>query len=341
MPAQPRDGALPVPPEQGLHLYAMVPSLALLFPGQGAQFVGMGKDLTETCPEAKALFEQADSVLGYDLSRLCWQGPPERLTRTEHCQPALYVASLAALAALESELKSKGLQLSPRAAAGLSLGEYTALAAAGAFSFADGLRLVRLRGQAMEEASKAAPGMMASVLGLELEPLEAICAQTGAQVANFNAPGQIVISGSREAVGGASAKAKERGAKRVVPLEVGGAFHSRLMQPAATRLQQALAGLEIHMPRFGVLSNVTGSTHTSSGEVRTLLVEQLTRPVRWVDCVRTMVQGSSPTFLEVGPGAVLKGLVRKIQPEATVHSVGTAAEVRETAALLAGCGKSS
>ncbi len=321
--------------------------IALLFPGQGAQVVGMGKDLAEAWPEAKALFVQADSVLGYDLTQLCWQGPAEQLTRTEHCQPALYVTSLAALAALESELKSRECQrgqtprgLTPAAAAGLSLGEYAALAAAGAFSFADGLRLVRLRGQAMEEASQAAPGTMASVLGLELGPLEAICAQTGAQVANLNAPGQIVISGSPESVGGASAKAKERGAKRVVPLEVGGAFHSRLMQPAAARLQQALAGLEIHMPRFGVLSNVTGSYHTSSGEVRTLLVEQMTRPVRWVDCVRAMVQGGSSTFLEVGPGTVLKGLVRKIQPEATVHSVGTAVEVRAAAALLAGCGKS-
>ena len=295
----------------------------------------MGKDLAEAYPRARALFEEADSALGYGLSELCWKGPTEKLTRTEHCQPALYVTSLAALAALESELESRGQRLSPKAAAGLSLGEYTAMAAAGALSFSDGLRLVRLRGEAMEEAARSSPGTMASVLGLELEPLEAICAQTGAQVANLNAPGQIVISGSPEAVGAASVKAKEGGAKRVVPLEVGGAFHSRLMQPAAARLEQALAGVEIHPPRFGVLSNVTGSYHTSSGEVRILLVEQLTRPVRWVDCVRTMVQGGSSTFLEVGPGTVLKGLVRKIQPEATVHPVGSTAEVKAAAERMA------
>ncbi len=300
--------------------------IALLFPGQGAQSVGMGKELAEVFPAAKALFEEADAILGYGLSKLCWEGPAEELTRTEHCQPALYVASMAALAALES-----AAPLKPAAAAGLSLGEYTALAAAGALSFADGLKLVRLRGQAMEEAAKDHPGTMASVLGLELEPLQEVCAQAGAQVANLNSPGQVVISGTAEAVAAASAKAKERGAKRVIPLEVSGAFHSRLMEPAAIRLEQALAGTAVQAPRYPVASNVTGGYHTDAGQIRQLLVRQLTEPVQWIACVRTMSQAGIKTYLEVGPGTVLKGLVRKIDPELVVHSAGTAEEIRQLA----------
>ena len=305
-------------------------SYALLFPGQGAQSVGMGKEMAEAFPEARARFEEADSLLGYSLSGLCWEGPAEELTRTEYCQPALYVTSMAALAALESEIqRGQTLEgLTPTAAAGLSLGEYTALAAAGAFSFADGLKLVRLRGQAMEEAARARPGTMASVLGLELELLQAVCAETGAQVANLNSPGQVVISGTAEAVIAASAKAKERGAKRVIPLEVGGAFHSRLMEPAGLRLQQALQSLPVQPPRYPVASNVTGAYHGEAGQIRQLLVRQLTEPVQWVACVRTMADKGIKTYVEAGSGTVLKGLVRKIDPEAAVHSAGTAEEIR-------------
>ncbi len=305
---------------------------ALLFPGQGAQFVGMGKDLAEAFPRAKARFQEADDLLGFSLSQVIWEGPSESLTRTEHCQSALYVTSLAAIAALESELEVRGSKLAPSAAAGLSLGEYTALAAAETLSFQDGLRLVHLRGRAMEEAARLAPGTMASILGLELEVLEPICSQTGAQVANINAPGQIVISGSPQAVQAASEKAKEKGSKRVVPLEVGGAFHSRLMEPAGAQLKKALENINVRMPKFSVLSNVTGSYYTSSGEVHLLLVEQLTRPVQWQACVRTMVQAGIQTFLEVGPGNVLKGLCRRIDPEVQVLSVGTVDQVREVAA---------
>ena len=307
---------------------------ALLFPGQGAQAVGMGKELAETFPAARAVFEQADAFLHYPLSRLCWQGPAEELTRTEHCQPALYVTSMAALAALRSELEAHSIPWNPSASAGLSLGEYTALAAAGAFSFADGLKLVRLRGQAMEQAAQAVPGTMASVLGLEQEPLEAICAQTGAQVANLNSPGQIVISGARPSVEAASALAKQRGAKRVIPLEVGGAFHSRLMEPAAGRLKEALQTVVIQTPAFLVLSNVTGAPHTDSAHIRGLLVDQLTHPVRWVSCVQSLIKEGAHLFLEVGCGTVLKGLVRKIDPAVVVLSVGTAEEVRQTPSTL-------
>lgn len=305
---------------------------ALLFPGQGAQAVGMGKDLAEVFPKARAVFEQADAFLNYPLSRLCWKGPAETLTRTEHCQPALYVTSMAVLAALRAELEAKSLPWSPAAAAGLSLGEYTALAAAGAISFDDGLRLVRLRGQAMEEAAQSTPGTMASVLGLEREPLEAICAETGAQVANLNSPGQIVISGTLPSVEAASAQAKEKGAKRVIPLEVGGAFHSRLMEPAAERLKQALGGVTVRPPAFPVISNVTGLRHGEPEQIRRQLVEQLTHPVQWIGCMRTLLGEGLRAFLELGSGTVLKGLLRKMDPQAAVFPVGTAQELAQTVA---------
>ncbi len=297
----------------------------------------MGKDLAQDFPAARARFEEADRILQTSFSRLIWEGPAETLTRTENCQLALYVTSMAALAALQSELASKASKgvrhfLTPGAAAGLSLGEYTALAAAGAVSYEEGLRLVRLRGQAMEEAARRLPGTMASILGLDLEILEPICAEAGAQVANINAPGQIVISGSPETVKAASGKAQERGAKRVVPLEVAGAFHSRLMEPAAARLKQALETVSIRPAACPVLSNVTGSFHGEPDQIRSLLVDQLTRPVRWDGCVRTMADQGIRTFLEVGPGTVLKGLVRRIAPEAQVFSVGTVQQVREVAA---------
>jgi len=307
---------------------------ALLFPGQGAQSVGMGRDLAEEFPAARACFEQADRILGYPLSKICWEGPQETLTSTEQAQPALFVTSLAALGALESEIETQnpGIQWQPSAAAGLSLGEYTALTVTEAFSFFDGLRLVRLRGQAMEAAARAFPGTMASVLGLGLNAVEAICSETGAQVANINSPEQIVISGPPEAVSAALSQAKEKGAKRTIPLEVGGAFHSHLMSPAAVQLQEAFKSVTVHRPKFPVVSNVNGVYYTSSSEVRLLLVEQITHSVRWELSMRTLLAEGITTFLEVGPGTVLKGLLRKIHPEATVLSVGTAPQVREVAA---------
>ena len=294
----------------------------------------MGQSVAERFPAAHALFEEADRILGYSLSTLCWSGPSEELTRTEHCQPALYVTSMATLAALGSELGTANSELKPAAAAGLSLGEYTALAAAGAFSFAEGLKLVRLRGQAMEEAARASKGTMASVLGLELEPLEEVCVATGAQVANINAPGQIVISGPPEAVEAASLKAKEKGAKRVIPLEVGGAFHSRLMTPAAQRLQKGLEGIRLQDFSFPVMSNVTGGAYESPDQIPMLLVRQLTSPVRWESCMRALTQSGIRTFLEVGSGSVLKGLFRKLDPQIQVQTVGTPQEVQQAAALL-------
>jgi len=315
----------------------MVERFALLFPGQGAQAVGMGKELAETFPQARACFEEADTVLGTSLSQLCWEGPAETLTRTEHCQPALYVTSMAALAALQSVIASQAergeaISFAPAASAGLSLGEYTALAASGAVGFSEGLKLVQLRGQAMEEAAQAAPGTMASVMGLELEALQGICSETGAQVANLNSPGQIAISGTPEAVEAASVKAKSKGAKRVIPLQVGGAFHSRLMEPAAERLQAALEQTPIAPTRYPVLSNVTGDVHGKPEAIRALLVQQMTSAVQWEACVRQMLKQGIKTFLELGSGTVLKGLMRKIDPGAEVISVGSADQVRQLAA---------
>lgn len=295
---------------------------ALLFPGQGAQFVGMGKDLAQAFPDSKARFDEADELLHFSLSKLIWEGPAAELTRTQHCQPALYVTSMAALAALQSAVQ-------PAAAAGLSLGEYTALAAAGAISFQDGLKLVWLRAEAMEEAARISQGTMASVMGLDLESLEAICASTGAQVANINAPGQIVISGPVGEVQAAAQKAKEGGAKRVVMLEVGGAFHSRLMEPAAQRLKAALEKVEVQMPRYPVLSNVTASPHTTPGQIRRLLFEQLTHTVCWEACMRRLIGMGVTHFLEVGPGMVLKGLLKRIDSGAVVRSAGTVEEIRQ------------
>ncbi len=294
----------------------------------------MGKDVAEQFPAAREIFSKADQTLGYPLSRLCWEGPQEALTRTEHCQTALYVTSMACLAALK-QVVGASQPFSPAAAAGLSLGEYTALAAAGVFSFEDGLKLVHVRGRAMEQASQQAPGMMASVLGLQLDVLETICAESGAEVANINSPGQIVISGPIDAVQTALDKAKERGAKRVMALEVGGAFHSRLMEPASLQLKAALETVQLRDFQFPVVSNVTGSPYHHPTDIRSLLVQQLTHPVQWVACMKSVLGLGIRTYLEVGTGSVLKGLLRKIDSEAVVISVGTAVQIHEAVKALA------
>jgi len=308
-----------------------------LFPGQGAQAVGMGRALAESYPDAKQIFDRADAILGKGLSKICWEGPPEELTRTEHAQPALYVTSFAALAALQAELKAAGgANFKPAAAAGLSLGEYTALAAAGAYDWEAGLKLVQQRADAMEAAARVSSGTMASVMGMEREALEAICAKTGAEVANLNAPAQIVISGPVEAVRQAVERARTAGAKRAIELTVGGAFHSRLMRPAAEKLEAALKGITVEAPEVPTASNVTGRFHEGPESIRTLLAEQLCKPVLWEADVRTLIRAGARLFLELGAGSVLKGLIRRIDPAIEVLPVGTPEEAKGAAARLSG-----
>ncbi|HEX9792866.1 MAG TPA: ACP S-malonyltransferase [Planctomycetota bacterium] len=311
----------------------------LLFPGQGAQVVGMGADFAARSAAARALFDRADAVLGLPLSKICFEGPLEDLTRTDHAQPAIYVCSLAALAALEEE---SGQKLRPALAAGLSLGEYSALAAAGALGFEDGLRLVHLRGSAMQAASEAQPSGMTSVLGLSRSILEAACAAvadaTGrvCQVANLNSPGQIVVSGEIEALDQLEPKLKGAGARRVQRLNVAGAFHSECMRPAAKRLEAALAETEFHTPVCPVWQNASARPETDPGRLREQLARQLTAPVLWEDSFRGMAeQAGDRPFLEPPPGRVLAGLARKIAPASRVLSLHEAAALDTVLAEVA------
>ena len=286
--------------------------VAFIFPGQGSQYVGMGRDLYETYPEARALFDEADRILGFPLSRLCFQGPKEELNDTINTQPALLTVSVALLRLLELD------RLSPAAVAGHSMGEYTALVAAGALDFADGLKLVRERGRVMKESGERSPGGMAAVLGLEAETVGEICQMASqdsggiVQLANYNSPGQIVISGHREALGRALELARERGAKRVIPLAVSIASHSPLMRSAALALADVVAQVDFHPPRVPVVVNVTAAPITTAAEIREELVKQLTSTVRWVESVQHMIAQGVTTFVEIGPKNVLAGLIRRI-----------------------------
>ena len=301
------------------------PGTAWLFPGQGAQHVGMGKDLYESVPVARAVFDAADATLGFPLSQLCFEGPEEELVRTVNTQPALVVHAIAALVAA---IEAGTVQGRPDFAAGHSLGEYAALIAAGAVSFEDGIRLVRERGRLMQEACDAVPGTMAAVLGLEPAPLAEICAAHGAALCNINAPGNITIGGTLAAVEAASKAATEAGASRVVPLSVAGAFHTPLMEGAAAGMRAVLQTAQFSSPRVPVVSNVTAEPLTSAEVLAEELVRQITSPVRWVDSVQTMVDGGATTFIEFGPGKVLTGLMKRIAKGASTHNVATADDAR-------------
>ena len=287
---------------------------AFLFPGQGAQTVGMGKVLYDTLPAAKALFDKADEILGYSLTDLCFNGPMEQLSTTAVSQPALYVTSLAALESLKVSAPEAVEACS--AAAGLSLGEYTALAFAGVLSFEDGLRLVQLRGQAMQEAADATPSGMVSLLGPEVEVVEDLCAKARGeeilQVANLLCPGNTVVSGTRAACERVVALAEETGAARAVPLAVAGAFHTPIMRPADEKLAEVLANVQISAPRIPVISNVDVEVHTDADDIRATLVRQLLSPVQWEKTMRKLMADGYDTFYEVGPGRVLRGLMKRI-----------------------------
>ena len=305
---------------------------ALLFAGQGAQAVGMGRDLAAAFPSARALFDEANSILGYDLARICQEGPEEELTRTENAQPGIYLVSWIALTLLREAVP--GLQVA--ATAGLSLGEFTALAAAGAFSFADGLRVVQLRGRFMQEACEATRGGMAAVIGLDEAACRTVCEETGVTLANLNCPGQIVISGESDRIPAAVEAAKARGARKAIPLTVAGAYHSPLMADAQPRLAAELGRIRISPPTVPVIANVTAAPHGDPSSIAGLLVAQVTAPVRWEESIRHLLASGVNRFIELGPGTALSGFVRRIDKAATVLNVADAASLAATTASLAG-----
>ena len=281
---------------------------AIVFPGQGAQFTGMGKDLYESSEEAKAMFEKANEILGYRITDIMFEGTDEELKQTKVTQPAVF---------LHSVILAKVLGLQPDMTAGHSLGEFSALVVAGALSFEDGLKLVYQRATAMQKACEAAPSTMAAIIGLSDEIVEQICAEVSQPDnvvvgANYNCPGQIVISGNIEAVNTACEKLKAAGAKRALPLKVGGAFHSPLMQPAKDELQQAIEATEFHTPSCPVYQNVDAQTHTDAAEIKQNLIAQLTASVRWTQEVQNMIAAGATEFTECGPGKALQGMIVKI-----------------------------
>jgi [acyl-carrier-protein] S-malonyltransferase len=290
--------------------------VALMFAGQGAQRVGMGKSLYDNAPVARALYEQANQILGWDLAKLSFEGPEEQLTQTKVCQPALFVHGYALYALLREQGKLK----EPRVALGLSLGEVTALAAAEAFDFDTGLRVVAERGRLMQQACEQSAGTMASVIGEEREKVAELCREFDIEMANLNCPGQIVVSGEKEKVGAAVAAAKERGMRKVIPLNVAGAYHSRLMEPARAAFAAFLETVEIQSPRVTALTNTTGGPVATPGEIRQALAKQVVSSVLWEDCMRAAAALPVDELWELGPGGVLAGLARRTDKSWSVRS---------------------
>jgi len=303
---------------------------ALLFAGQGAQVVGMGRDLAAAFPTARAWFDRANEALGYDLAALCFHGPEAELTKTEHAQPGIFLVSWVCC----ELLREQAATLKFEAAAGLSLGEFTALTAAGALDFADALRLVRQRGRFMQEACEVTQGGMAAIIGLDEPATRQVCAETGVALANLNCPGQIVISGAADQILQAVTLAKARGAKRALPLAVAGAFHSPLMAAAQPKLRAALDGVTVRAACVPVVSNVTARPHAGPEDIKTRLVEQLTAPVRWEASLRYLLAEGFTRFIELGPGRALSGFMKRMDPNAQMLNVADVPSLEATLKAL-------
>jgi [acyl-carrier-protein] S-malonyltransferase len=291
--------------------------VAYMFPGQGAQYVTMAKNLYDNYEIAKKTIDRADEILDFSLSKLMFDGPEEKLQQTENCQVAIMVASIAALRAHLIERS----EFVPEFALGLSLGEYTALVASESILFQDAVRLVRKRGEYMEDASKKNPGGMVSIIGLERDMIEEVAQDSGAEVANLNCPGQVVLSGTLESIKRAADISVKKGAKKALFLKVSGAFHSTLMAEVGHRLAKDLEDVAIVQPKITVVSNVTANSEFDPDDIKQNLIDQVSTTTRWEDSIRRISQGGIKTFLEIGPGEVLKGLLKRIDPSLSCHSI--------------------
>lgn len=308
----------------------MAQKTALLFAGQGAQYVGMGRDLVEQFPSCNAWLDRARTILGFDLPSICFNGPEPELIRTENAQPAIFLMSWIAWQLLQERLPDTAYQ----AAAGLSLGELTALTAAEVFSFEHGLLTAWQRGRFMQEACETTPGAMAAVLGLEIEKVREACAQADVEIANLNCPGQIVISGETEKIAKACELAKAAGARRAVPLPVAGAYHSRLMAGAQPKVEALLSSVQMNTPDILVIANVTAQPHGGPAEIRKRLTEQVVSPVRWEESIRFLIGEGFTRFIELGPGGVLSGFVKRIDKNVSMHTVADVPSLEATVAAL-------
>ena len=301
-----------------------------MFAGQGAQVVGMGKDLAEKFPSARQWFDRAHATLGYDLTSICFNGPEAELTKTENAQPGILLVSWVAFELLKERVPNLNFQ----ATAGLSLGEFTALAAAGVMTFDDAIRVVRQRGRFMQEACEATKGGMAAIIGLDEAATREVCTQAGVQLANLNCPGQIVISGPIEKMTAACNLAKAKGAKRALPLNVAGAYHSALMASAQPKLRDALAKIPIAIPMVPVISNVTAQPHAAPPDIHQRLVDQVTSSVRWEESMRYLVANGFTRFIELGPGTTLSGFMKRIDKNVQVMNVADVGSLDTTVAAM-------
>ncbi len=305
--------------------------LVYVFPGQASQYVGMGQELAAKYEEAAAVFAEADAILGWPLSRLCFSGPADELNRTENTQPAVLTVSVACYRVL------KACGLRPQVVLGHSLGEYSALVAAGSFSFSQALGLVARRARLMAEAVPQGQGGMVAILGLTAEQVVALCREVRdgiAEAANFNAPGQVVVAGDRAGLAAITQLAKASGAKKVIPLPVSGPFHSSLMEPAARQLAEELLEIDIAAPRVPVISNVTADYLTTATAVRESLLQQMVSPVRWQESIKRLLAEGYQTFVEVGPGNILSGLIKRMGKQLNIYQVGDSSSLKKTLAIL-------